>query len=280
MGSKLLVSRSDIVSDEERDGGGSLDVASNASSSPASAMSGDMLHFEPDFVKHLPERTFLESSPADAKACHKSCAVVGNSGQLLMKHQGAMIDAHEAVMRINHAPIHHFGQHVGRKTTYDLANRQKAKWMLRRFKTFKWRHPRDRAILFFEVASPTNRRQLFAPLMEKNGEEGAKQTFAFLHPKFVQDVANLWQALRKELTKKNASGNRKSGGTRDRKDKPMSGMYAVMFMLQICERVDLFGFDAYTDKSAFRRVPYHYFDGEEVSCNILRWGDASGAFPF
>lgn len=40
--------------------------------------------------------------------------------------------------------------------------------------------------------------------------------------------------------------------------KPMSGFFAVFFALNVCDRVSLYGFDAYTSKK--RSYRYHYFD--------------------
>eukprot|EP00976_Prorocentrum_cordatum_P070941 1180132-Prorocentrum_minimum.AAC.1 len=40
--------------------------------------------------------------------------------------------------------------------------------------------------------------------------------------------------------------------------KPMSGFFAVFFALNMCDRVSLYGFDAYTSKK--RSYRYHYFD--------------------
>lgn len=38
----------------------------------------------------------------------------------------------------------------------------------------------------------------------------------------------------------------------------MSGFFAVFFALNVCDKVDLYGFDAYTSKK--RSYRYHYFD--------------------
>ena len=40
--------------------------------------------------------------------------------------------------------------------------------------------------------------------------------------------------------------------------KPMSGFFAVLFALQMCDHVNLYGFDAYTSRK--RSYRYHYFD--------------------
>ena len=40
--------------------------------------------------------------------------------------------------------------------------------------------------------------------------------------------------------------------------KPMSGFFATLMGMQMCDHVDLYGFDAYTSKR--RSYRYHYFD--------------------
>jgi hypothetical protein len=47
----------------------------------------------------------------------KSCAVVGSSGNLLVgAPRGALIDGHDAVFRVNHAPTRGYEEYVGRRT--------------------------------------------------------------------------------------------------------------------------------------------------------------------
>ena len=50
-----------------------------------------------------------------------------NSGTLLKSSFGEEIDGHEAVMRVNFAPVKNFKRDVGVKTTYDFSNRENAR---------------------------------------------------------------------------------------------------------------------------------------------------------
>ena len=56
-----------------------------------------------------------------------TCAVVGNSGTLLLRELGNEIDAHDAVFRVNHAPVpsspegQKYVKHAGAKTTWRIA---------------------------------------------------------------------------------------------------------------------------------------------------------------
>ena len=55
-----------------------------------------------------------------------TCAVVGNSGTLLLRELGDEIDAHDAVFRVNHAPVpsspegQKYVKHAGAKTTWRI----------------------------------------------------------------------------------------------------------------------------------------------------------------
>ncbi|CAG0919843.1 unnamed protein product [Notodromas monacha] len=64
--------------------------------------------------KFFPEGQFLQGERFN------SCAVVTNAGSLL----GSNLDAHEVVMRFNHAPVTGFEKDVGTKTTFRVINSQ------------------------------------------------------------------------------------------------------------------------------------------------------------
>mmetsp|Transcript_7554 Transcript_7554/g.19451 ORF Transcript_7554/g.19451 Transcript_7554/m.19451 type:complete len:255 (+) Transcript_7554:1463-2227(+) len=192
-----------------------------------------------DFARHLPQDDY----GAGSTHMHKTCALVGNSGILLGSNIGTKIDAHDAVMRINFPPLRNFENDVGSKTTYDFSNRENARRLLNA------RHlPRrtgQSTIVYFEVSSPVNRRSLFSPLMEKYPE----QPIHFLHPDFVFRSMRLWAELQLEMEARMKKKFKK---------KPMSGWLAMMFMVQMCETLDVYGFEAYTNPRAPH--PYHYFD--------------------
>lgn len=105
---------------------------------------------------------------------------------------------------------------------------------------------RSATLLFFEVASPINRRAIFNPLIKKF----PAHRIHFLHPSFVARSQRLWFALKHAVEEtKHAKFH----------DKPMSGLYAVLFALTVCDEVDMYGFEAYTSKK-MAAAPYHYFD--------------------
>ena len=69
-------------------------------------------------------RRMQENATLPAKQEFGSCAVVGNSGTLRLQRLGAEIDAHDAVFRVNHAPVPTLSEgqvfipFAGRKTTW------------------------------------------------------------------------------------------------------------------------------------------------------------------
>jgi len=198
------------------------------------------LSLAPELVGTFPE----EDYGVGGRRCHDTCALVGNSGTVLRSGWGPEIDAHDAVMRINIAPFQGFQQDVGRKTTYDFSNRENARKLLQR-RSVRWRDPKS-DLLFFEINSPVNRAKIFGPLAKKYGKANP---IRFVHPTFVSRSMKLWHALKQSLERQNG---------KEYHDKPMSGFYAVLFMAQICRRLDMYGFEAYTKRS--KTSPYHYFD--------------------
>eukprot|EP00958_Prasinococcus_capsulatus_P004319 scaffold401_cov399-Prasinococcus_capsulatus_cf.AAC.3 len=46
--------------------------------------------------------------------------------------------------------------------------------------------------------------------------------------------------------------------------KPMSGMVAVYMALQLCDSIDLYGFEAYTQDALRQGLKYHYFDKQQA----------------
>ncbi|GLJ24389.1 hypothetical protein SUGI_0465750 [Cryptomeria japonica] len=56
------------------------------------------------------------------KQGYRSCAVVGNSGSLLQKPHGPLIDSHDMVIRLNNARTDGFQSNVGSKTTLAFVN--------------------------------------------------------------------------------------------------------------------------------------------------------------
>ena len=90
--------------------------------------------------------------PTDPRWHYKTCAVVGNSGSLLLANHGAEIDGHDAVLRMNNAPVGgRFLAQVGQKTSFNLVNFHWAKAIQTRTPVAQ----RDALVLMYEAGRYT-----------------------------------------------------------------------------------------------------------------------------
>ncbi|KAK9726986.1 hypothetical protein RND81_05G250400 [Saponaria officinalis] len=83
--------------------------------------------FQPDIMEELLNQVKVpidvhNSDLMGSKRKYSSCAVVGNSGILLNKEFGELIDGHEAVIRLKNARIKSFEKNVGSKTSMSFMN--------------------------------------------------------------------------------------------------------------------------------------------------------------
>ncbi|KAL2939603.1 Sialyltransferase-like protein 1 [Bienertia sinuspersici] len=73
----------------------------------------------------------LPATPPFHPRQFERCAVVGNSGDLLLTEFGEEIDSHDAVIRDNEAPVNEkYAKHVGMKRTFRLGVRGTARNMI------------------------------------------------------------------------------------------------------------------------------------------------------
>ena len=216
-------------------------------------------------IYHFP-RSLFEQLPLDEpKFEFKTCAVVGNSGVTLLKEYGEEIDNHDAVIRINMAPIRGFEKYVGKRTTFDVVNSHNVREILQGLRRWRPANEGETKLVLFETASHFARYHLCQPLLKKYGAENA----ILLNPLFSNRAHSLWIKLKELLEKtKNSQYNRK----------PMSGFFAVLYALQMCDKVDLYGFDAYTSRKKSYR--YHYFDNVQGFTDVHSFDLAIEVFKF
>eukprot|EP00899_Mesostigma_viride_P028018 jgi/Mesvir1/8400/Mv12642-RA.3 len=150
---------------------------------------------------------------------YKSCAVVANSGIHLFYKRGDAIDDHEAVIRFNAAPAQGFEEFVGSKTTIRFVNRLHFGHQENPLET-----------VMQQVATPDT----LARFVAAKQELPALRLFA-IAPEFHSHVL---QELAIPAT---------------------SGLYGILFALQRCRKVDLYGYF----RGSIKHVPYHYFDSDE-----------------
>ena len=141
-----------------------------------------------------------------------SCAVVGNSGSLRLAELGAEIDSHDAVLRVNHAPVAHrregsyYAPYAGRRTTWRVVT---SRWRDQRLKD------KDQRLLVICDGSSIGgcQRALF---------RHADPLAHSVNPRFLAAV------------------RQHTGRSRI----PLAGFVAVAIALRTCARVDTYGISA------------------------------------
>ncbi|XDV33936.1 hypothetical protein PO909_004171 [Leuciscus waleckii] len=163
----------------------------------------------------------------------RTCAVVGNSGNLLGSNYGQLIDSYDFVIRINKGPTENYEMDVGSKTTHRILYPESAvdlndnthlvllpfkvldmQWLISAFTTKKITQT------YKEVPSTI---------------KASKDKVMILHPEFMRYVHDNW-----------AEGHGRY---------PSTGFLALIFALHICDKVNVFGFGANSNGNW-----HHYFD--------------------
>jgi len=153
----------------------------------------------------------------------KSCAIVGNSGILLRKQYGQLVDNHECIVRFNYAPTKEFEKHVGSKTNYRIMGRN---WIFREF---------NNEIIIHRYNKPTYAKIDIDTALINSYK--MYNVYAF-DTDFINEARNLL------LNYTNTTGT------------VSSGYLGVLFGLKIAEKVSIFGFNMPIN----RQFQYHYYD--------------------
>lgn len=190
----------------------------------------------------------------------KSCAVVGNSPNLLGQKHGARIDAHEAVFRMNLGPTKGFEADVGKKTsfrvaytTYHAAETKAGSMFLiyphprldRRYqlltdnRTRYWEYVDVMARVMAQKIKKNYKRSVY---FGRNGERLPKESLLLFSPEFLDYVEKNWF----------------QDATKPDNAPPTSGIISLVFALHACDKVSLFGYGE--DKTGKYT---HYFGSEQ-----------------
>ncbi|XP_059904058.1 CMP-N-acetylneuraminate-beta-galactosamide-alpha-2,3-sialyltransferase 1-like isoform X1 [Gadus macrocephalus] len=167
------------------------------------------------------QESFMDSSPDRCR----TCAVVGNSVNLLGSHYGPLIDFHDVIMRFNTARIVGYEGDVGNKTTLHIMYPESSvdlddhtHLMLFPFKI------RD---LEWLVSAFTTKSVKSTYKQVKSTVKANQGLVKVLHPGFIQYVHENW------LGKKGKY--------------PSTGFMGVVLAMHICDEVNVFGFGADKD---------------------------------
>ncbi|XP_074542332.1 CMP-N-acetylneuraminate-beta-galactosamide-alpha-2,3-sialyltransferase 2-like [Halichoeres trimaculatus] len=175
-----------------------------------------------------PSPDFFKPSPDNCR----SCAVVGNSGNLLGSHYGPLIDFHKIVIRINKAPTEGYEEDVGTKTTHHVMYPESAVNLANTthlvFFSFKMR---DLEWLLRSFDPANNKGQ--------SGRRGNKDLVMIINPAFMKYVNDMWIHKRGYY--------------------PSTGFMVLILSLVVCDEVSVFGFGPGSDGNW-----HHYYEKGNV----------------
>ncbi|XP_053189910.1 CMP-N-acetylneuraminate-beta-galactosamide-alpha-2,3-sialyltransferase 1-like [Scomber japonicus] len=187
----------------------------------------DPFEFYNKTVKNLfeifpPIPPLIESSPDRCR----TCAVVGNSGNLKGSHYGALIDFHDIVIRMNRGPIKGYEKDVGTKTTHRVMYPESSTLL----------DNTTHLVMFpFKIKDLLWLLQKFAPSENKAARRIAnKNLVMILNPAFMKYVHEMW------LKKKGRY--------------PSTGFLTLALSMHMCDEINVFGFGADSDGNW-----YHYY---------------------
>ncbi|XP_062327522.1 ST3 beta-galactoside alpha-2,3-sialyltransferase 8 [Osmerus eperlanus] len=208
-------------------------------------------------LQEVKEKMFqVISSPSLDVAPHpnqcRTCAVVGNSGNLLGASYGKLIDTHNTVIRMNKAVTVGFEEHVGNRTTHhlmypesavDLSNGVHLVLVPFKLRDLQW------------VASALSTGEIKTTYMRvKDRVRADKDKVIVVNPLFFKYAHDNWNEAHGRY--------------------PSTGMLAIIFALHICDQVSVFGYGAdqhgnwhhYWEENrnagAFRKTGVHSADFE------------------
>ncbi|XP_029976973.1 CMP-N-acetylneuraminate-beta-galactosamide-alpha-2,3-sialyltransferase 1-like [Salarias fasciatus] len=176
----------------------------------------------------------------------RTCAVVGNSGNLNGSSYGSLIDGHDIVIRMNRGLTKGYEEDVGKKTTHHVMYPQSA-----------MRLDNSSRLVFvpFNIYDLQWIINLFSSLFHLENRAKSSNRIAnkdlvmILNPAFMRYVHEAW------LDKKGRY--------------PSTGFIAVALSMQMCDEINVFGFGADRDGNW-----NHYF--EQIKNKKLRTGPHAG----
>lgn len=156
-------------------------------------------------------------------------AIIGNSGSILKKQYGSLIDSHETIVRFNEAPTFGFQKHVGSRTDLRFIAYHGADYSLKGEDILLYSYSKKAQQEAFEKLHPNN-------------------SVAFLSKEFIRRCDNMigkpywkWRLL--------------PGQTIIHKIMSTTGLKSIIYFLERQQPISLFGFDTERISKHF-----HYYE--------------------
>eukprot|EP00873_Tetraselmis_striata_P005607 jgi/Tetstr1/425871/TSEL_016246.t1 len=212
------------------------------------------LHME-DVINNI-NLLYPNSSDIVRRYSWQSCAIVGNSGGLRLSKFGEAINSHNVVLRTNQAPCDGYRPYVGGKTTFRMLNNL---WTLRYInykEVMKQRAaenpqmPLEKGLTLLLTRVTGAQFDEMAQTLLRLGRRDVRMLL--LSSRVVSAARRLLAGYRDRLCKA-GYGPYQGGST------PSSGFVSVYLLLQLCQKVTLYGFGSKDDNG--KNLKYHYYHG-------------------
>ena len=186
---------------------------------------------------------------------YQNCAVVGNSGILLRRNYGEVIDAHQMVMRLNNARTAGFEKFVGEKTTIVFVNSNILHQCARRVRCFCQAYGEEVPIVMYVSQVAHLMDVVMCGAAHKAPLLVTDPRFDILSARIVR-----WYSVKEFVERTGKSISEWASAHDGDSFHYSSGMQAVMLALGLCEKVNLFGFG----KSNETKHHYHTAQRREL----------------
>ncbi|XP_072045942.1 alpha-2,8-sialyltransferase 8F-like isoform X2 [Amphiura filiformis] len=190
-------------------------------------------------------KNFPMSSPFPAPP-YRSCSIVGSSDILSGSQCGSLIDSADIVFRFNLAPITGFESDVGTKNTMTTMNPSIYKNMYGNLKTHK------QVSDFTKVLSEQRGALIWTPVFAYAGND--KPTFEAI--KKIKSVNSKLRFVIQDT--RHFIAMREFWKSHGLKTMLSTGFYFVNVALDICDRVNVFGFWPFDRSADGKPLLYHY----------------------
>ena len=213
------------------------------------------------------------------------CALVGNSGTLVTKEFGGDINAHDQIFRFNLAPTVGYEKHVGSRTTHELLNPENIRKIVaepEKLQMLQTQGGGVTVLTFDDYLQFTGKLLMKKKWRRSSREDGMHaqllvekhmEVLATFHeaapdvrieyiaPEFIAWSYERYAALERAF--------REFSMGRFKGERPMSGFHTLLYLINTCEEVHLYGFSNWKRGDT---APYKYFNDFQPKGGLHSFG--------
>ena len=184
-----------------------------------------------DIMELLPRKEVLD------KNLYRSCALVGSSAQLMQQNYSKIIDNHDIVVRLNGAVVRGYEDKVGSQTHL-------------RFVTSQWLGYRELATEKIIHLDHESEDPLYGCDVETECTHAASTMARYVEFLMLKKKVNT-HTIHPEVAKWLRTKQNRTYAGEELEIMGSTGFQAMLMMLHVCEKVDLFGFSGSTSQKYF-----------------------------